>query len=67
MEIILNGETKELEKIEMITVEKLLEYFDISREGVVVLINEEILTKENYNTEIYEGFKVEVLRFVSGG
>lgn len=67
MKIILNGETKELEKIEMITVEKFLEYFDISREGVVVLINEEILTKENYNTEIYEGFKVEVLRFVSGG
>lgn len=67
MRIILNGESKDLEKVEIITVEKLLEYFDISREGVVVLINEEILAKENYTTEIYEGFKVEVLRFVSGG
>lgn len=67
MQIILNGETKELEKIDVITVDKLLEYFDISREGTVVLINEEILTKENYNTEIYEGFKIEILRFVSGG
>lgn len=67
MKIILNGETKELEKIDVITVNKLLEYFDIFREGTVVLINEEILTKENYNTEIYEGFKVEILRFVSGG
>lgn len=67
MKIILNGETKELEKIDVITVNKLLEYFDIFREGIVVLINEEILTKENYNTEIYEGFKVEILRFVSGG
>lgn len=67
MQIILNGETKELEKIDVITVNKLLEYFDISREGTVVLINEEILTKENYNTEIYEGFKIEILRFVSGG
>ncbi|MGL5054387.1 MAG: sulfur carrier protein ThiS [Fusobacteriaceae bacterium] len=67
MQIILNGEAKDLEKIDVITVDKLLEYFDISREGTVVLINEEILTKENYNTEIYEGFKIEILRFVSGG
>lgn len=67
MEIILNGEKKELEKIQVISIDKLLEHLEISKEGTVVLLNEEIITKENYNVEIYEGFKVEVLRFVSGG
>ncbi len=67
MEIVLNGEIKRLEKMQSISIDKLLEYLDISKEGTVVLLNEEIITKENYNAEIYEGFKIEVLRFVSGG
>lgn len=56
-----------------ITIEKnmsILEYLNIlklDKDSVVVLLNDNILKKDEYNTELYENCVIEILRFVSGG
>jgi len=70
MEIILNGE-----KTAIPTKENLLQYikelsqqWEISLDGAVVLINDQIIKKDNWkNTLISDGDLLEVLSFVSGG
>lgn len=66
MNIILNGEETKF-NTECIDVNKILSSLNIPSEGLIILINGEIITKDEYQKEIYEGYEVEILRFVSGG
>lgn len=71
MNIILNGEKYEISK-DNITVEELLNElsvkWNIDLSGAVVLVNDEIVKKNNWKTEkITEDYHLEVLSFVSGG
>lgn len=65
MEILLNGKSKKIAKAELLT---LVEELSLSLEGLVVLHNDIIIKKENYeNIVIKENDKLELLNFVSGG
>lgn len=65
MEILLNGKTKEIVEADLLT---LVEELNLSLEGLVVLHNDIIIKKENYeNIVIKENDKLEILSFVSGG
>lgn len=71
MNIILNGEKYEISK-DSITVEELLNElsvkWNIDLSGAVVLVNDEIVKKNDWKTEkIAEDYQLEVLSFVSGG
>ena len=71
MNIILNGERYEISKDE-ITVEELLSElsvkWNIDLSGAVVLVNENIVKKNDWKTEkIAMDYHLEVLSFVSGG
>lgn len=70
MQIKLNGENYELEK--EITVQELLdklsEEWKINLSGAVVLINDNVIKKNDWKTQkIAIDYVVEVLSFVSGG
>lgn len=71
MNIILNGEKYEISK-DSITVEELLNElsvkWNIDLSGAVVLVNDEIVKKNDWKTEkIAKDYHLEVLSFVSGG
>lgn len=71
MEIILNGERYEISKDE-ISVEELLSdlsvKWSIDLSGAVVLVNDEIVKKNDWKTKkIAKDYHLEVLSFVSGG
>lgn len=71
MRIILNGERYETVKDDL-TVEELLEElsvkWNIDLSGAVVLVNDEIVKKNDWKTEkIAIDYHLEVLSFVSGG
>jgi len=65
MKIILNSKPIEIDEI---TVDKLLQTYDILNDQVVVEINREIVHREDYlNIILKENDAVEVVRFVGGG
>ena len=71
MNIKLNGEKYEIEGTE-ITVEKLLERLskenNLKLGGAVVLVNDEVIKKNDWKVQkIADDYVVEVLSFVSGG
>ena len=64
--IILNGENKSLK--EGITIQELLDLFQVPAGTVVVEVNEDILSKDSHATvQLKEGDRVELVRFVGGG
>lgn len=66
VKMIVNG--KELDFQQGITVEKMLEELNISREKVVVEINMEILDRDKFKDRILsKEDKVEIVAFVGGG
>lgn len=70
MEIILNGKKHLLEK--ELSVKELLtsleNEWNIDLKGAVVLVNDDIIKKDNWEEfQINENAEVEVLSFVSGG
>ena len=70
MEIILNGKKHLLEK--ELSVKELLTFLEnewnIDLKGAVVLVNDDIIKKDNWEKfQINENAEVEVLSFVSGG
>lgn len=70
MEIILNGKKHLLEK--ELSVKELLtsleNEWNIDLKGAVVLVNDDIIKKDNWEEfQIKENTEVEVLSFVSGG
>lgn len=66
MEVVLNGEKKELEGAP--TVEKLLNSLGVRKELVVVEVNEEIVKRPEYGTRtLRAGDCIEVVHIVAGG
>lgn len=66
MEIKINGRLREVS--EELTVEKLITTEESPTEGLVVMINDEIIAREVWNTKaISSEDEVELLCFVSGG
>ena len=68
MEIYLNGKKISFSK-ETINdlLNDLLNENNIKKEGLVVLLNNEIVKEDNYNKKLENNDDIEVLSFVSGG
>ena len=62
--ILLNGE-EHLTKA--VTAAALVAEQNLDQEGVVVLMNGEVLPRDSWETNLKEGDEMELLRFVSGG
>lgn len=66
MQIVLNGEKKEVP--DAIMVSGLLEFLQIQHQRVAVELNMEIVKKERYGTTpVREGDSLEVVSFMAGG
>lgn len=66
IKITLNGETAELEK--PLTINQLIDSYDMNRETVVVELNGELPDKADYDTLLTkENDTIELIRFVGGG
>ncbi len=65
MNITINGENREVKN--GITILNLLEELGLSDKPVVIELNHEIVTKENYNRELSPNDKLEIVTFVGGG
>ncbi|HWL11878.1 MAG TPA: sulfur carrier protein ThiS [Ureibacillus sp.] len=67
MSITLNGKNVDLQG-GVSTVEQLLSHYRLENRIVVVEVNKEIVTKENYKTmSLSNGDVVEIIHFVGGG
>ncbi|SJZ63706.1 thiamine biosynthesis protein ThiS [Cetobacterium ceti] len=65
MKFYLNGELTPLTN--SLTISTLCKNLEINLDGTVILLNDDILQKNQYYFPIKENDKVEILRFVSGG
>ncbi|MCK5679350.1 sulfur carrier protein ThiS [bacterium] len=66
MKLSLNGQEREFTV--PLNVEQLLEQLELNRNQVVVELNSDILTAENYvDTQLKDGDKLELIQFVGGG
>ena len=52
---------------EEVDIYELLENFNIDGKSCIVLMDDEIIPKNEYSKKIYENANIEILRFVSGG
>lgn len=65
MEILLNGKSKKIQSKDILS---LVEELELVLEGLVILHNEEVIKKNDYERiKILENDKIELLNFVSGG
>jgi sulfur carrier protein len=70
MQILLNGVSENIEKEMLISefIEKLSSEKNINLSGAVVLLNDELIKRDNWkDVSIKENDEIEVLTFVSGG
>ncbi|MCF2612477.1 sulfur carrier protein ThiS [Fusobacterium perfoetens] len=70
MQIVLNGVSENIEKEMLISefIEKLSSEKNINLSGAVVLLNDELIKRDNWkDVSIKENDEIEVLTFVSGG
>lgn len=70
MQIVLNGVSENIEKEMLISefIEKLSSEKNINLSGAVVLLNDELIKRDNWkDISIKENDEIEVLTFVSGG
>ncbi|BBE31416.1 hypothetical protein OSSY52_15570 [Tepiditoga spiralis] len=64
MRIIFNGREEDIEKSNFYD---LLEKYNIDEKKVVLILNNEILKKEDYKNNLNENDKIEVITVVGGG
>lgn len=70
MQIILNGTSENLEKEMLVSefIEKISSEKNINLSGAVVLINDDLVKRDNWKEVIIkENDQIEILTFVSGG
>lgn len=70
MQIVLNGVSENIEKEMLISefIEKLSSEKNINLSGAVILLNDELIKRDNWkDVSIKENDEIEVLTFVSGG
>ena len=66
MNVIINGETKEIP--EEINLSRLLELFDLPSERIAIELNKEVVRKKDWETiQVGDGDRLEVIHFVGGG
>jgi len=66
MEIIINGQTKEIQ--ENITLDNLLKELSLDGKVMAAAVNMEIVKQDNWNNfQLSDGDKLELLDFVGGG
>ncbi|OWZ82825.1 sulfur carrier protein ThiS [Natranaerobius trueperi] len=66
MKLKINGEIKEVHQ--SITVNKLLEDLQVKPEGKIIVINQEILQKDNWEEyQLCENDEIEIITMVGGG
>lgn len=65
MKIILNGQNEIIKDGTSIC--ELVGSFGIDKESCIVLVDDEIIPKDEYSKIIYKEANIEILRFVSGG
>jgi len=64
--IVVNGKNDKFEK--KLSISAFLQKKEIKKESVVVVLNENVIKKEDFEKiVIKDGDRVEILRFVSGG
>ncbi|MFA9558572.1 sulfur carrier protein ThiS [Evansella sp. AB-rgal1] len=67
MEVQVNGKKSEL-PVSVKTITDLLVHFELDKQVVIVELNESIIDKQVHEkTEIQDGDKIELVRFVGGG
>ena len=66
MQIILNGESKQLEQ--EVSLDRLLEFFSLPSQRVAVELNREVVRKKDWpNVVVKDADRIEVVHFVGGG
>jgi len=66
MQILCNGQQREIGGNTSLT--SLLEMLDLPADSVVAEINKKIINRDQYDTtRLFDGDKVELIRFVGGG
>ncbi|MGL6154790.1 sulfur carrier protein ThiS [Cetobacterium sp. SF1] len=65
MKFYLNGEEKDFNK--KLSLYELFISLNLNLEGTVILLNDNIISQDDFHLSLKENDKVEVLRFVSGG
>jgi thiamine biosynthesis protein ThiS len=65
MEIIVNGEKKELDTA---TLYKLVEHYGLLERPIVIELNGTVIQREAWEqTELHAGSRIEIVQFVGGG
>ncbi len=66
MTIVVNGETKKIQK--QVDLKGLLELLELPSERIAIELNREVVRKKDWaNIEIKDADKIEVVHFVGGG
>ncbi len=66
MNIIVNGEKKELEN--SLNLQELLKKLELPNERIAIELNKNVIRKKDWNeTEIKDADKIEIIHFVGGG
>ncbi len=66
MQIIINGEKRELSEI--VTISEMLARFELPNERIAVELNREIVRKKDWaNITVKDADKIEIVHFVGGG
>ena len=66
IKVILNGKESKFDK--KITVRELVQTLSLKPDGLVVQINEEIISKDKYaGHQVNDGDQIELIKFMAGG
>lgn len=66
MQILINGETRELES--ELNMRELLEKLELPTERIAIELNKEVVRKKNWEAiKISDADKIEIIHFVGGG
>lgn len=60
-----NGESISLDSAS--TIQEFIHSLNLNTNGLIVLLNDNIIKKENLDIVIEEGYSIEILNFVCGG
>lgn len=60
-----NGESISLDSTS--TIKEFIHSLNLNTDGLIILFNDNIIKKENFDISIEEGCSIEVLNFVCGG
>jgi sulfur carrier protein len=66
MKVLINGETKEIQR--EVNLSDLLKHFSLSTERIAIELNKEVVRRKDWETiQIKDADKIEIVHFVGGG